>query len=219
MRIGLFGGTFDPVHLGHLTAARIACREAALERIILIPAALPPHKPGRSIADASARLEMLRLAIDADPALEVSEIELKRSGPSYTIDTLRVLEAALPDDVRLALIVGLDAFLEMDTWRATREIFQESEVVVIPRSGLSPTADMASGVIDFLHRHIDGGYRYDASQQAFVHAIHPAVRLCRSTPPAIAATDIRRRVQLDLDIDHLVPACVSDYIHQKGLYR
>jgi nicotinate-nucleotide adenylyltransferase len=207
------------VHLGHLGVLGAARREAGLARVILIPAAVPPHKPGGTLAGAAARLEMLRLATAGDPALEVSDIELRRAGPSFTIDTLRALAKGMTGAERLMLILGLDAFLEMDSWRAPRDIFRETGLVVVARSGLPATEPMMDRVDGFLRRHIDAGYRCDAQRRICVHALNPPVLICTQAPPDISATEIRRRVRCKLPIGHLVPPAVADYIHQKGLYR
>jgi nicotinate-nucleotide adenylyltransferase len=133
MHIGLFGGTFNPVHLGHLRAA-VEVREGfELDEIFLIPAALPPHKVSGEVAASADRLHMLNLALGADAGLKVSNVELNRSGPSYTIDTVHYFKQTLPAETRLHLIMGLDAFLEIDTWKSYRELLAQIPLIVINR--------------------------------------------------------------------------------------
>ncbi len=118
MKTGLFGGTFNPVHLGHVRIAQAVQKTFALDDLIVVPAAQPPHKQSRDMADPHLRLEMTRLAFEPIPGCRVSDIELKRSGPSYTIDTVSFFLSRLPAGAAdLYLIIGLDAFLELPTWK------------------------------------------------------------------------------------------------------
>ena len=133
MKIGLFGGTFDPIHLGHLRAIKEVSERFGLSKTHLIPAALPPHKPNRDIATAKDRLEMIRLAVGSMAEFEISDIELNRSGPSYTIDTLKHFMAKTGATDQTYLIMGLDAFLEIDTWKAYLEIFKIVPVIIMAR--------------------------------------------------------------------------------------
>jgi nicotinate-nucleotide adenylyltransferase len=119
MKIGLFGGTFDPIHFGHLRSALEVREACGLERVVLIPAAVPPHKGWGAMAAAADRLQMIELAVAGAPGLAVSDVELRRAGPSYTIDTIRDFQGEIPGG-EIALIVGLDAFLEIDTWKSFR---------------------------------------------------------------------------------------------------
>ena len=133
MRIGVLGGTFDPIHLGHLAAARVAIECAGLDRVLLIPTGVPPHRPP-AVAAAKDRLAMSRLAVAEDARFEVSDIELRRDGASYTVDTLRELRRLHPDD-ELFLILGWDAAKLMGTWRQPEEVRRLAGVVVVTRPG------------------------------------------------------------------------------------
>ncbi len=220
MRIGLFGGTFNPIHHGHLGAAREAMRCGGLERVWLVPAALPPHKPSRDLADAADRLAMIDLAIGEDPALRCCTAELQRAGPSYTIDTVRQSLTRLPAGGQLFFIAGVDAFLEIDTWRAFRDLLRLVAVIVIARpgsSGLLPDLQAAVGV--FLRQRVDSGYRWEAARGSYLHDCNMAVQLCPAVPPDVSASDIRRRVKAGLPYDHLLPPPVAALIKRKGLYR
>ena len=133
MRIGILGGTFDPIHLGHLAAARAAIECAHLDRVLVVPTGVPPHRPP-TMAGAHDRLEMSRLATAGDPRFEVSDIELRRAGPSYTVETLRALRRLHPDD-EMFLILGWDAAKLMDTWHEPEEVRRLARVVVVTRPG------------------------------------------------------------------------------------
>ncbi len=133
MRIGLFGGTFDPVHFGHLRAALEVKEGFGLARVFLIPAAAPPHKAREGVAPAGDRLRMVELAVDGEPGLMPSDVEIRREGPSYTIDTVTHFQREFAGVAEVFLIVGLDAFLEIDTWKSFRELLALVPVIVISR--------------------------------------------------------------------------------------
>ena len=133
MRTGILGGTFDPIHLGHLAAARAAMECAGLDRVLVIPTALPPHRPP-AVAGAEDRLAMARLAVAGDKRFEVSDVELRRRGASYTVDTLRELRKLYPED-DLFLILGWDAAKLMGSWREPDEVRRLAGVIVVTRPG------------------------------------------------------------------------------------
>ncbi len=136
-RIGIFGGTFNPIHMGHLrTVWEVHCG-FGLDETILIPSAAPPHKPAEGVIDAGDRLEMVRLAISGYDEFTVSDVELKRPGPSYTIDTVRHFKSVYPEDADFHLIIGLDAILEIDTWKSYRDIFRLIPFIVMMRGPIS----------------------------------------------------------------------------------
>jgi nicotinate-nucleotide adenylyltransferase len=219
MRIGLLGGTFNPIHLGHLGAAREALRCGGLERVWLVPAALPPHKPTLELAPAAERLAMIDLAIAGDRALARCTLELERPGPSYTIDTVRGVLARLPAEHRLHFIVGLDAFLEIDTWRAWRELLRLVDLIVVARpEGDGGVEGLQAAVGGFLRRRVDAGCRWEADTRRFRHG-RRSVLLCPNPPPAVSASEIRRRVRGGAPYAHLLPPPVAAHIQRKGLYR
>lgn len=133
MKTGVLGGTFDPIHLGHLAAARAALDCAALDRVLFVPTGVPPHRPP-AVAGADERLEMTRLAIAGDPRFAVSDVELHRHGASYTVDTLRELRALDPED-ELYLILGWDAAKLLDTWHEPDEVRRLARIVIVTRPG------------------------------------------------------------------------------------
>jgi len=136
-RVGLFGGSFDPVHAGHLHAAHAALDAFALDRVVFVPARLPPHKPGRRLASGADRLAMLHLAIQGEPRFLVDGLELDRAGPSFTIDTVRALPAVLGerDDVPIYLILGSDNVEGLVSWRDAAALLERVQPVIVHREG------------------------------------------------------------------------------------
>lgn len=220
MRIGLFGGTFNPVHLGHLRAA-VEVREGfGLDEIFLIPAALPPHKESGELADSADRLHMLNLALGADSGLKVSDVELNRSGPSYTIDTVHHFKKTLSAETRLYLIMGLDAFLEIDTWKSYRELLIQIPLIVInrPKAG-----DRMSGVPwkvmdDYISARLSADYSYLASRPAYLARGQKPIYVFEVTALDISSTVIRRQISKGRSINYLVSQKVAEYIRTKGIY-
>jgi len=197
-RVGVLGGTFDPPHIGHLWLATLAADELGLSRVLLIPAAHPPHKRGRWISHAADRVLMTRLAIADDPRLDVSLVELEREGPSYTVDTLVELRRRHPD-VELVLIMAADSLAQMDSWREPDRLLELASWAVSPRSGtpLPHRADLARRFGKAAARiHLLGGPALD-----------------------ISATEIRRRVAAGRAIRYLVPRAVEDLILERRLYQ
>ncbi|MBI4543840.1 MAG: nicotinate-nucleotide adenylyltransferase [Gemmatimonadetes bacterium] len=190
MRLGILGGTFDPPHIGHLIAAQDAWSALELDRVVFVPAGRPPHKPGRAISPAAVRLAMLRVATAGDARFEVSDLELRRSGPSYSVDTLRELRERYPG-VALFFLVGADQLREMHSWRAPEEIARLATVVMLAR----------------------GGVRRAEPAVAVPYTVLPVTRV------DVSATEIRRRVAAGESIRYLVPLEVVTLIEQNGLYR
>ena len=196
MRLGILGGTFDPIHLGHLAAAKAAIDCAHLDRVLLVPAGEPPHRRG-AVANAEHRLEMSRLAIDEDRRLEVSDVEVRRSGLSYTVDTLEKLRQAHPRD-ELFLVLGWDAARLFATWRMPDEVRRLATVVVVTRPG-SNSPDEA------------------ALRQA---GLDPAsVILCARSTPDISGSTLRRAIASGQAVGDRLPAAVEQYIATHRLYR
>jgi nicotinate-nucleotide adenylyltransferase len=205
MRIGIFGGSFDPVHLGHLIAAECVREQAGLDRVLFVPAAAPPHKPDRILAEGRHRLEMLALAIGGHDAFAISSIELDRGGTSYTLDTLLALAAAHPSDT-LALVLGPDAVADLPTWREPARIATLAEVVPVEREGLDDLAAAAAA----------GGLSNLLGPEGTAAILGRRVRM-----PAIGirATDLRAAVAAGRSIRYRTPRAVERYIVTHGLYR
>lgn len=190
------GGTFDPIHLGHLRAAESARETLGLDQVMFVPAGLPPHRTG-PVSTALDRFAMASLATAGHPAFVVSDMELRRAGPSYTADTLSTLADERPGD-SLVLVVGSDAFGEMAGWKNPDRIFRLCTVAVVSRPGSGMEAVASPG---------EGAFR--------------RARITRIEAPAIpiSATDIRRRVLEGRSIRYLVADAVADFIVKRGLYR
>jgi len=202
-RLGLFGGSFDPIHAGHLHVARAACEAFQLDRLVFVPAARPPHKPGRVLAPGEDRLAMVDLAIAGDERWSSSAIELGRSGPSYTIDTLRELPAKLGlADAELFLVLGSDNLAGLPGWRDARELLTLAQPIVVLRAGDEAQFDALE--------HLD---------------LEPAVLarlqrgLLRLPPAAGRSSDLRAGMQSGTPPGEEVPDSVREYIARRGLYQ
>jgi nicotinate-nucleotide adenylyltransferase len=211
-RIGMLGGTFDPVHLGHVKSAEQIARDLDLDRILLVLSARPPHKNETAHASTEDRLAMLRLAVAGTTHLEASDVEIARSGPSYTVDTLRGLAADNPQ-AELFLILGMDAWLEVDSWHKPEELLTLAHVIVTTRPGLDFRDTPALPPVV-----ARDACWYDSAIGSYVH--RSGHRLTTHPIQGIEAssTDIRRRVREGLPFEHLVPHAVARYIHERGLY-
>ena len=195
MKLGILGGTFDPIHNGHLAAGEVAIECAELDHVLLVPSAQPPHRQP-SIASPQQRLEMCRLAIGGDPRFEVSDVEVKRAGPSYTVDTVSALRSARPED-DLVLILGWDAARMFGTWRTPSKVASLARILVVGRPGLhSPgPADLGSAGLD------------------------PAtVVLCLRPTPDIAGSQLRKAIASGESISGQVPKAVEEYIAANRIY-
>ncbi len=206
----LYGGTFDPVHNGHLAVARHA-RDALHAEVHLMPAADPPHK-GSTHADAGQRAEMLALAIGEEPGLIVDLRELRREGPSYTVDTLRELREEIGADAPLALLVGADSFLALPSWKSWRDLFEYAHFVVAERPGNGIARDLP----DELAQVADGRWTDAAAELRRL----PAGRILLLEQPLHpeSASEIRARIRAGEPWQDQVPAPVAAYIADRGLY-
>ncbi len=196
MRIGILGGTFNPPHLGHLVCAQEAYRELALDRVIMIPAAIPPHKPVEQEPGAQHRLELCRFAVADDERFEVSDIELRRDGPSYTVDTLQELTSSAPNTEHF-LIVGGDIAAGLPRWKEPERVLELATLAIAKRRGT------AQGAVRTALDSLPGGER---------------ARFFQMPRIGVSSTMIRRRVRAGQPIRYLVPDRVSEYIKQEGLY-
>jgi nicotinate-nucleotide adenylyltransferase len=194
---GLLGGTFDPVHCGHLAIAEQTREALGLEGVIFMPAARPPHKPHGASAPAEDRAAMVSLAIADNATFTLSRLELERPGPSYAVDTLEMLRADSPREY--VFILSSEAFAGLDTWRDPGRLLELCRVAVVPRPGY-PTLDVSSVT-----------QRFPGREDRVLFMDGP--RLGHS------ASDIRRRVREGRSIRYLVPAPVAQYIAERGLYR
>lgn len=224
MRIGIMGGTFDPIHLGHLRAAEEIYWAFGMERIIFVPAARPPHKEEAVVASALHRYEMVSLATVFTPYFTVSPIELHREGKSYSVETVREFQKMTGPDTRLYFVVGVDAFLEMSAWRDAEELLRLTRVIVTARPGWR--LDEVEGLLTPEQRRLLGqpSFRYlkvgeiDAAQVEKSPAPRQ-VLLVEVVSLDIASREIRQLVEAGRSIRHLVPDTVAAYMAKNRLYQ
>ena len=196
MRIGVFGGTFDPIHLGHLIVAEDARIALGLDEVLFIPAGQPWFKSYRRVTDACHRLAMARLAVEGNPFFHVTDIEVRRSGPSYTVDTLAELRERYAK-AEFVVILGIDALREIDRWHEPRLLFEMASVAGMARPGASLDPSVLNAAIP------------GASSR---------MRVLDSALIDISGTDIRGRVAEGKSVRYRVPAAVAAYIRENGLY-
>lgn len=200
MRLGIYGGSFDPVHFGHLLMAESFREQFELDQLWLIPAAQPPHKQHRKLAPAKDRLEMLNLATSGHAALSVSTIEIDRDGVSYTVDTLSAVAEENPD-AKLFLLIGSESLADLPTWREPKRICELATPAVVHRRGTDVDFDVLAGLV---------------SQERLAQ-----IRDCQIDNPMIeiSSTDIRERIATGRSIRYRTPRAVEKYIETHGLYR
>jgi nicotinate-nucleotide adenylyltransferase len=220
---GLFGGTFNPIHMGHLRVAEDVRAGFDLEKIVFIPSAIPPHKDMSNLVDARSRYAMILEALSACPDFVVSDVEIHRQGPSYTIDTVTYFQNHQPAAAPYYLIVGMDAFLEITTWKAWQHLFDLIPFIVMTRpkaadaTANTPPVDPLAEMDSYIHAHVDIGYAPQGSY--FIHKTKQPIYLAHVTPIDISSSAIRDRVLQGRAIHGLVPDGVLEYINQKGLYK
>jgi len=198
MNVGILGGTFDPVHSGHLILAEVAREQLNLNEVLFIPAGQPWLKVERTITPGEHRLQMLRLALDDTPYFRTSEMEIKRSGPTYTIDTINALKKHLSAEDELFFILGQDNLMQLPQWHDAPELIKLCYLVAAPRPGVKKPDLKAL--------------------EAEIPGIRQRVMLMKEPLVDISATDIRERVARGLSVRHLVPEPVNRYIKEHRLY-
>ncbi len=192
-RVGLFGGTFNPLHNAHILVARTALEQFELSRVIFIPAGIPPHKRLPNGVTKEDRYRMVKAAVECEDGFSVSRIEIDREGPSYTIDTIRALKDDYPEGI--CFIVGADRLLEIDTWKEAEELLASVPFIIAPRPGVPLSA-----------------FREPPFDRASIHPLDmPEIDL--------SSTSLREMVREGEGIDRFVPAEVAAYIIEHGLYR
>lgn len=209
-RTAVFGGSFNPIHFGHLLMADEMLERLRLDRVVFVPAAAPPHKPARLLASPEHRYEMVRLAVAGHPGFEVSDLELRRQGPSFTVDTLEAL-ASTGDE--LFLLVGSETFLDLLSWRRPRRIVELARLVVVPRTGSA--FDVESAAAQKVLREIGA--------ERFVRPDEPVtpetVVVVHASSLPISSSDLRARVREGRSLDYRVPEGVLAYLRLHRLYR
>lgn len=199
MRVGIYGGTFDPIHVAHLVLAEQCREQCQLDEVWFVPAAAPPHKLTATVTPAKSRCEMIEFAISGHPSFRLNRIELERPGPSFTVATLEQLKLQDPS-IELFLLIGADSLRDLAHWREPRRILELSTVVAVNR-GHRPLPD-----------------RHDLRTVAGA-AADDRIRIVTMPGMDISGTDIRARVREGRSIRYLVPRAVEMYINQHGLFR
>lgn len=212
MRIGLLGGSFNPVHNAHLRIAGEAQIACVLDRVIFIPAADPPHKPVAGDVSFECRAHMVSMAISGRQDFEMSTIEAERGGKSYSIDTIRIFRKLFPDD-DLFFIIGADSFLEIGTWHRYAGIFGLCNLVVVKRPGCP-----VINPLDALPEEVRGAFTFDGTTGNLTHHTGTTVCFVTGSPQEISSTEIRRLAAAGADITQYVPPNVAAYISQQRIY-
>jgi nicotinate-nucleotide adenylyltransferase len=212
LRLGILGGTFDPIHFGHLRIAEEICEEMDLEKVLLIPGGFPPHKHEKSITPFHDRLAMTRIAAQDSSLLEVLDLEGRRNGPSYSIETLREIHRLYKDNVDIFFIIGMDAFLEINTWKEYKNLFKESNFVVLKRPGFS-FEELEPFIIS-----MEVGFKRMSDSNTFATPSGNLLIYKEATLMDISSTRIREMVAAGRSIRFLLPEAVRVYIIEKSLY-
>jgi nicotinate-nucleotide adenylyltransferase len=202
MKIGVLGGSFNPIHNGHLAVARAAAASLSLDTVLFIPAKTPPHKPGKELAPAQDRLAMTRLAVKGNATFAASDIELSRPSTSYTIDTIKELRALHGRDVEVFFLIGADTIGELSTWKDVAQLVTLCTFVTVARPGWSEkNFDDLAGTFE--------PQVVDSLKQHFI----------TMDPVPVSSTEIRTKVARGENISGLVPKAVEEYITEHGLYK
>ena len=205
LRIGILGGTFNPIHVGHLYIADVTAQTLGLNFVLFVVASLPPHKDPGLMTAFDHRMEMVRRAIDGNPLFRVSDVENRRRGPSYTVDTLRHYQQEYGPDTGLFFLTGLDAVLDIDSWKKYRELFDLASFVVLSRPGAGPE-DLALK----LNRSVDSGYNWSEKDGVFRCPDKKTVHYLDIPSLDISSTHIRKRLARGLTVRYLIPESVRN---------
>lgn len=213
MKTGLMGGAFNPVHYAHLRVAEEARDMCALDRVMFIPTADPPHKQLAGNVSFHDRCEMVRLAIDGNPHFQMTDMEGRRRGKSYSIDTITALKASNPGD-DFYFIIGSDSFLEIGLWHRYQDIFASCSLIVLERPGRRINNPLESVPED-----IRGEFGYESGHNCLKHYSGNSVHFLEGCPLDISSSAIRRLNEAGRSIDYLVPPAVVTYIKQQRIYN
>ena len=219
MMVGLYGGAFNPIHRCHLLVAETARTRLGLDAVLFIPSGDPPHKPPSDVIPAKHRLEMVRLAIAPYPDFQLSDIETRRETKSFTIDTVRILKESHPPGTHLVFIIGLDAFLELPSWKEPEHLLESCDFAVVSRAGFQFKSLDILPILGLSHP--DQLARLDAGQletYAFQLKSGRSLWALAMPPCEVSAKEIRRRLKARQSIENLLPTAVESYIlkHYSG---
>lgn len=213
-KFGLFGGTFNPIHLGHLRSAEEIGESFELDQVIFIPASYPPHKEKEQILSAPLRSEMVRLAILDNPRFALSEVELQRPGKSYSVQTIGYFRQRFGEDAQLYFILGLDAFLEIKTWKDPAALFSLCHFVIMTRPGFEKNFSP-----EHLPVELEGDFCYDSRKGGYLHPSGFFIFPREITGLDISSTRIRENFQKGRSVKYLLPSSVEAFIYKNKLYQ
>ena len=209
--IAILGGTFNPIHYGHLRIAEEVRELGGFHKVLFVPANIPPHKHTKGLAPADERLKMVELAIADNEGFALSDIEVRRGGVSYTIDTV---EEFLKEGYSVSIVTGTDQFKEIASWYRYEALFRLADFVVVRRAGYETTT-----IEECLQVELAEKFWYDSSVDAYMNSFGHRVVFLDTTLLAISSSDIRRRIAKGLSVRYLLPPVVEEYIRKRGLYR
>ena len=218
MRIGILGGTFNPVHSGHLRIAEEVREALSLDKIIFIPCYIPPHKDEKGIASADARMHMLELAVSDNPFFETSDMELKRGGKSYSIETLTSLRDDYRDSDQLLFIIGMDSYIEIGIWKDYGELFSLADFAVVRRPLALDEKEELSPV-ELLPVDIRDEFCYDPQKKIAAHRSGRLTYFLETTMLDISSTRLRDCLARGKSVKYLIPAEVEEFIKEKLIYK
>lgn len=197
-RVGVIGGTFDPIHYGHLAAAEEARVKVELEKVVFVVAGLPPHKLDEEVTPVRHRLAMVELGIQSNPCFEISRVDVDRPGPSYTVDTISILQERFGEETELFFVMGLDSLVELPTWHEPHRLVLLCRLIAVSRPGFN----------------VD-----QAQLESTVPGLSSRLEIIDMPEMDISSTDLQRRVREGLPIKYQVPEQVERYIEEHRLYR
>ena len=212
LRIGVYGGSFDPVHYGHLRPVEETRARLGLDRVLYVPAYHPPHKPASPSASAHHRFAMLALALEPYPDLVLSDFEVARGGTTYTIETLRQLRAQR-EDAEILLVLGSDSLAQIETWKSFRELLAEFRLAVVGREGFTREGLALTLPRDVAERFAPGGARPGAEPS------EQTIYWGGNAPVTISSTWLRRAIPAGENLSESLPASVAAYLRKQDLYR
>ena len=215
MKAGLFGGTFNPFHNGHIEIIQYVKDRYGLEKIFLIPSATPPHKPDINLAPANDRFEMVKQSLKGHENFFVSDKELIRKGPSFTIDTINEFKKEYGPTTLFYLLMGSDAFLDITTWKHKDQIFEAIQIIIMLRGHW----ENYNAIVSFIDENISKGYIFNEQDNTFSHKKKKKIIICKVPKINISSTMIRDRIKNNKSIKDLVPANIEKIIRTKELYK
>ncbi|MCD4721847.1 MAG: nicotinate-nucleotide adenylyltransferase [Desulfobacula sp.] len=215
MKAGLFGGTFNPFHNGHMGIIEYVQKKYGLIKIFLIPSSTPPHKPHLNLAPAKDRFAMVKESIKDHEDFLLSDKELIRKGPSFTIDTINEFKKEYGQDINFFLLIGSDAFLDITTWKHKDKIFKAVQIIIMLRGQWNNY----NAIVSFIDENISKGYTFNEQDNIFSHKTKQKIIICKVPKINISSTMIRARVKNNESIKDLVPANVEKIIRTKELYK